>query len=93
MSEPYSFVVPIRKKYVVAFLFGSTFPLSVTVVGVTLDAPPVVTAGLAALAAAGATRPSASARIMTRRNIVPPVLICPYPRPVNTAHGRMSRRR
>jgi hypothetical protein len=52
--------------------------LSVTVLWVMLAAPPVVTAGLAALAVAGASSASDSTNNMTPRNIVPPVRrICP----------------
>jgi len=74
---PYTRVVPIWKKYVVSLPLGSTFPFNVAVLGVMLAAGPVVTAGLAALAPAGASSASANAVNIAPRNMVPPVGICP----------------
>jgi hypothetical protein len=91
VSEPYTRVVPIWNQYVVSLRLASTLPCSVTVENVRLDTPPVVTSGLAASAAAGASSASASAVIKARLNMNPPVVNCPYPRPVNTARARMVR--
>src|SRR5215218_6681920 len=79
-------VVPIWKKYVVGLPLGSTFPFSVTVVCPMLAAAPVVTAGFAALAVAGATSATATAINMAPRNMNPSIDDLPLIQPATTRH-------